>query len=80
MTHYTAHRLALHRKLSAVRQELAELERNLHELDLQEQQARTPKDLPMMLDEYRRYGRQMILPGFGLPGLLHCLKLPDRPE
>lgn len=24
----------------------------------------------MSLDEYERYGRQMILPGFGLPGQL----------
>ena len=25
---------------------------------------------PLSLDEYERYGRQMILPGFGLPGQL----------
>jgi hypothetical protein len=28
----------------------------------------TPR--PLSLDEYERYGRQMILPGFGLPGQL----------
>jgi adenylyltransferase/sulfurtransferase len=28
------------------------------------------QDRPLSLDEYERYGRQMILPGFGLPGQL----------
>ncbi|KAJ1032921.1 hypothetical protein NDA16_000200 [Ustilago loliicola] len=30
----------------------------------------TPSSLPMSLAEYARYGRQMILPDFGLPGQL----------
>jgi hypothetical protein len=30
---------------------------------------------PLALEDYRRYGRQMILDGFGLPGeILHCLQ------
>lgn len=28
------------------------------------------QERPLSLDEYERYGRQMILPGFGLPGQL----------
>ena len=26
------------------------------------------KERPLSLDEYKRYGRQMIMPDFGLPG------------
>jgi adenylyltransferase/sulfurtransferase len=34
------------------------------------QQATSSRSRPLSLDEYERYGRQMILPGFGLPGQL----------
>jgi adenylyltransferase/sulfurtransferase len=34
------------------------------------QQATSSRPRPLSLDEYERYGRQMILPGFGLPGQL----------
>jgi len=55
-------------RISKLRAELAELENELDELNQREQQERTPAHLPLRLDEYRRYGRQMILPGIGLPG------------
>jgi hypothetical protein len=32
-------------------------------------------DLPMDLLEYRRYGRQMILDGFGLSGMINLMDL-----
>ena len=63
-------RSELQDRIAAIRTELAELERGLQELDDQDQRERTPKERPMLLEEYRRYGRQMILPGFGLPGAL----------
>lgn len=70
MTDPERRRSELKAKIHAVQRELAELENELQALDDQDQRDRTPKDLPMLLDEYRRYGRQMILPGFGLPGML----------
>lgn len=57
-------------KISSLRAELAELEDQLEELDNEDQARKTPAGLPLRLDEYRRYGRQMILPGIGLPGAL----------
>lgn len=66
-------------RISKLRAELAELEDQLGELDKQEQDARTPSHLPLRLDEYRRYGRQMILPGIGLPGmLLSCVSCDNN--
>lgn len=32
---------------------------------------RNPRPCPLAAEEYIRYGRQMILPGFGLPGRAH---------
>jgi adenylyltransferase/sulfurtransferase len=58
----------LQEKIRALRAELATLEDQLQELDNKELEAKTPAELPLRLDEYRRYGRQMILPGIGLPG------------
>lgn len=57
-------------RIRELRAELAELEDKLEELDQAELEQRTPAHLPLRLDEYRRYGRQMILPGIGLPGEL----------
>lgn len=61
-------REALVSKIASLRAELADLEDKLVQLDKDEVARRTPADLPLQLDEYRRYGRQMILPGIGLPG------------
>ena len=58
----------LEMRIEALRAELSSLEAELERLDDAEQEARTPVHLPLRLDEYKRYGRQMILPGFGLPG------------
>ena len=58
----------LQTRIEALRAELSSLEAELERLDDAEQEARTPAHLPLRLDEYKRYGRQMILPGFGLPG------------
>lgn len=58
----------LRSRISQLRAELAELEDQLEELDNLEQEQKTPAHLPLRLDDYRRYGRQMILPGIGLPG------------
>lgn len=66
-------------RIGRLRAELAGLEDQLADLDEKETAARTPPHLPLRLDEYRRYGRQMILPGIGLPGLysLHSsIRLP----
>jgi ThiF family len=57
---------------------IEELERQLHALRLQQRAAKsatkpapsTVSDLPLELQEYIRYGRQMILPQIGLPGQL----------
>jgi ThiF family len=57
---------------------IEELENQLHDLRLQQKatkQATKPSpssvaDLPLELQEYIRYGRQMILPQIGLPGQL----------
>lgn len=57
---------------------IEELEKQLHALRLQQKadkQAAKPApssvaDLPLELQEYIRYGRQMILPQIGLPGQL----------
>ena len=33
---------------------------------------------PLSLDEYERYGRQMIMPGFGLPGMSTLVQIKCR--
>lgn len=66
-------RSALRDRIASIRTELAKLEDELQELDDRDQRDCTPNDLPMLLDEYKRYGRQMILPGFGLPGALDVM-------
>lgn len=59
---------ALRSKVTALEQELAETKQQLRDL---EAPLNGPKaddsHLPLLLDEFRRYGRQMILDGFGLP-------------
>lgn len=55
---------------------IEDLERQLHALRLQQKTTKQPTkpapstvaDLPLELQEYIRYGRQMILPQIGLPG------------
>lgn len=32
----------------------------------------------LSLDDYRRYGRQMILDGFGLPGIVLCFHVGTK--
>lgn len=61
-------RQQLEAKIRALRAELADLEEKLDQLNANEQRQKTPEHLSMMLEDYRRYGRQMILPGIGLPG------------
>lgn len=59
-------------RIRVVREELQALEDELEELD---NASNATDSLPMRIDDYRRYGRQMILPGIGLQGgfsqLLH---------
>lgn len=64
----------LQSRIEVLRTELKQLEAELQTLDDEDQNARTPQDLPLRLDEYRRYGRQMILPPFGLTGDETCPK------
>jgi len=33
---------------------------------------------PLSLNEYKRYGRQMIMPNWGLPGMSPSFKVPNR--
>jgi hypothetical protein len=61
------------RRRAAIEAEIARLKCRLQSLegDLEALPRETegPTDLPMDLLEYRRYGRQMILDGFGLSGM-----------
>ncbi|KAL7009900.1 hypothetical protein EMMF5_000808 [Cystobasidiomycetes sp. EMM_F5] len=54
-------------RIRVVREELQALEDELEELD---NASNATDSLPMRIDDYRRYGRQMILPGIGLQGQL----------
>ncbi|KAK9893821.1 hypothetical protein P389DRAFT_108984 [Cystobasidium minutum MCA 4210] len=65
-----AERNRLTSRIAQLRAELAELEVKLEQLNNESVAQKTPTELPLKLDEYRRYGRQMILPGIGLPGQL----------
>ena len=53
---------------------IKQLEAELNDLRLQQasekikQSGKTPSSLPLELEEYLRYGRQMIIPQVGLPG------------
>lgn len=38
----------------------------------------TPQKWPLSAEEYRRYGRQMIVPGVGIQGLFTCFSLYER--
>lgn len=75
---------SLESTIASLEQNLQQLKNDLETLKAQDQEASlrdgapapngatlddshiTPSDLD--LEAYRRYGRQMILPGFGLPG------------
>jgi adenylyltransferase and sulfurtransferase len=62
----------------ALSRKIEDLEKQLHALRLQQKAAKsatkpapsTVADLPLELQGYIRYGRQMILPQIGLPGQL----------
>ena len=58
-------------RIRLLRREIADLEAELRDLE----EPITPEEahLPLRLSEYRRYGRQMMLPGFGLP----CQSRPE---
>lgn len=59
-------------RLAALKQELAETEaRQNQRLNGQKTVAPAPPRWPLSLDEYERYGRQMILPEIGLEGTLN---------
>ena len=75
---------SLESTIASLEQNLRQLKTDLETLKAQDQRpslhdgAPVPNDAPLDdsqtsppsldLEEYRRYGRQMILPGFGLPG------------
>lgn len=74
-----AERNRLTSRIAQLRAELAELEVKLEQLNNESVAQKTPTELPLKLDEYRRYGRQMILPGIGLPGdSTSALMLPSK--
>jgi len=58
----------LQKRISDLKSELCDLEEELRRVENVESERNSSSKLPMHLDEYRRYGRQMILPGFGLQG------------
>ena len=58
---------ALRERISALETELAETRDRLRDLEESSSPGKQDIDsLPFRLDEYRRYGRQMILDDFGL--------------
>jgi len=59
---------ALQSRIARLESELAELKSNLSQQISDAQASSTPCSLPLDLDEYKRYGRQMILPEIGLDG------------
>lgn len=73
-------RTDLETRIEALRAELSSLEAELERLDDVEQEASTPAQLPLRMDEYKRYGRQMILPGFGLPGTRPDFRAGELPK
>jgi adenylyltransferase/sulfurtransferase len=58
----------LQREIAARESELAELRERLAAAE-QRSQAHDSWNWPLKEHEYQRYGRQMIVPGFGLDGL-----------
>lgn len=56
--------------MAAIREEISDLRKRIQELELKlensDEDTTTVNGLD--LDEYRRYGRQMVLNGIGLPG------------
>ena len=76
---------SLESTIASLEQNLRQLKKDLETLKAQDESQRAPAPdvvpapdgttlddqqiTPFGLEEYRRYGRQMILPGFGLPGL-----------
>ncbi|DAA77191.1 TPA_exp: Adenylyltransferase and sulfurtransferase UBA4 [Trichophyton benhamiae CBS 112371] len=61
---------ATERQLSQLKQELADLETKQPAPQQPEATRERPADWPLLQDEYRRYGRQMIVEQVGLPGQL----------
>lgn len=59
---------ATERQLSQLKQELADLETKQPAPQQPEATRERPADWPLLQDEYRRYGRQMIVEQVGLPG------------
>lgn len=59
-------RQEIQKRITELKSELHDLEEELRRVESEANSS--SKHLPMHLDEYRRYGRQMILPGFGLQG------------
>ena len=75
---------SLESTITSLEQNLRQLKKDLESLKAQDQRASRHDGAPVPndatlddsqafppsldLEEYRRYGRQMILPGFGLPG------------
>jgi adenylyltransferase/sulfurtransferase len=53
-----------------VQQKVELLEAELDVLRSQLKKEKAPTKWPLQLEEYRRYGRQMLLPGFGLDAQL----------
>jgi len=63
---------ALRERIAALERELAETKGCLRYLEESSSPGKQDIDsLPLRLDEYRRYGRQMILENFGLSCVSH---------
>lgn len=64
---------ALRARIVALEEELAETRQKLKDIERPSNGPQTDEyQLPLSLHEYRRYGRQMILDGFGLPCVSDC--------
>lgn len=55
----------LQNRIRSLEDELSTLKAQLRSLEDREMEQKSRK-LPLRIDDYKRYGRQMILPGFGL--------------
>jgi hypothetical protein len=57
------------REIARLKARIEELENEIHsEAESSQHGSIATPDLRLPLQDYRRYGRQMILDGFGLPG------------